>query len=179
MNRINVIDLDKTLVSFDTFRFLIISEIKRKNFKILYFAVIRKFRLLNQSDFKALILKELLKKKNNDFFSFYGEKVFSEINDEVLKIIQKETDENTLNILISASPNNYIQPLIKKLGWSGSGSYFDESGRFIHLYGINKIIWLKERFNSQRYIYNFAISDSKTDEELLKLFRKKMIWNRK
>lgn len=175
MKKINVIDLDKTLINYDSFRFLIKNEIKRLNIKILFKTILRVLKVHDATLFKKNISK-ILEQKEHRCFDEFALHLYKTINQDVFKLIQDETDDNTINILVSASPNVYVLPLIKMLQWQGSGSYFDTKGVFIHLFEENKINWLKENFNQSDYIYNFAISDSSTDDKLLEMFIKKKKW---
>lgn len=173
MKQINVIDLDKTLIPYDSFGLLIKNEILKFNFYIIYQTFFRVLRFIDNAKFKENITKYLQKKKESYFVGFVN-KIYDTIDENVLKLINDETNENTINILVSASPNIYVKLLIQKLNWKGSGSYFNEKGKFIHLYKEGKIYWIKENFN--KYDYHFAISDSDTDNELLNMFKKKKKW---
>lgn len=175
MKKINVIDLDKTLIPYDSFGVLIKREIKKGNLSIFFSVLVRVLRLRSNAKFKEIITKKITSKPVV-FFSEFAEEILKAIDPKVQQLIDKETDDNTINILVSASPDVYVQPLIKKMNWQGSGSFFDANLNFNHLYGKGKIKWLKENFNPDSYIYNFAISDSSSDDELLSLFKKKKKW---
>jgi len=173
---INIIDLDKTLISYDSFRFLIKKELMRFDLYITGLTILRIIRLITMFTYKERITIHLRKKYRATYFKNFADKLFLDINKEVLNLIAEETEENTINILVSASPNLFVKYVIKKLNWEGKGSYFDREGSFIHLYNKNKISWLKENYKLEDYNYNFAISDSSTDDELLSLFNKKNKW---
>lgn len=164
--------MDRTLVPFDTFKKLLINEIGNGDFKILFYSLLRKLRLVSSISFKETVLLHLMEKYNEFYFLGYADSIYEKIDKEVLTLVQNESDLDTINVLISASPNVYVKPLLNKMGWTGSGSYFDKSGQFIHLYKENKIFWLDENFSQTNYFYHFAISDSRTDVKLLKLFSK-------
>lgn len=173
---INVIDLDKTLIPYDSFRVLIKKEILKFNFPIIFLTFFRILKIQSSEDYKRKVTLIIGKKYNLLFFKEFAKSIYMDIDTEVLAEIQLETKEGTLNILLSASPNIYVKHLIDKLGWMGSGSYFDNSENFIHLYGKDKIKWLDTNYKMSEYVYNFAISDSSTDDELLSLFGRKLKW---
>jgi len=54
MKKINVIDLDKTMIPYDSFRKYIFIFLQDKQFslKIIYLVLLRKIRLLNMAEFK-------------------------------------------------------------------------------------------------------------------------------
>lgn len=175
-NKINVIDLDKTLIPYDSFRLLIKNEIIKFNLTVFLYTILRVIRVISLEKFKKKIIAHLDKKHSTLFFNDFAVKIFNDIDLKVLKIIQMNTDEQTYNILISASPNLYVEKLIEKLEWIGSGSYIDKSGKFIHLHGKGKINWLDDNYINKKYMYNFAISDSSTDDQLLSIFKRKLKW---
>ncbi len=173
---INIIDFDETLIPYDSFRFLIKEELIKLDLFVIWFTFLRVARLISMKKYKKHLVKYLQKKHKTEYFKRFADKLFLDINKEVLNLIAEETEENTINILVSASPNLFVKYVIKKLNWEGKGSYFDREGIFIHLYNKNKISWLKENYKLEDYNYNFAISDSSTDDELLSLFNKKNKW---
>lgn len=176
MIKINVIDLDKTLIPYDSFRELIKNEILRLDIRIIFFSFCRINRLISNEKFKKKTISLINSKYDEDFFQSYATKIYQDIDKSVLNKIINESDRNTCNILLSASPDIYVKLLINKLEWSGKGSYFDENGNFHHLYENGKIEWLKKNFISSKYIYNYAISDGSSDEKLLDLFNKNEKW---
>jgi phosphoserine phosphatase len=176
--RINVIDLDKTLVNFDTFRELVLREIKNGKFAIISLTILRIARLISSSGFKKSVQNYLKKNYPKSFFTDYAAEIYRQLNPEVIELIKQNTDKDTINILLSASPNEYVQPLYEMLKWQGSGSYFDEKNKFHHLYGIEKLSWLEKFYPNTRYQYYFAISDSKTDYQLLDLFKHNLLFKK-
>jgi len=174
--KINVIDLDKTLIAYDSFRGLIIQELKTFNSYIIYITTLRVLRLISGTKYKRRTSLYFEKKYNENYFIEYANKLYKDIDQRVLDKIKLDTDDETINILLTASPNFFAKHLIKKLKWSGSGSYFDNKDNYIHLYGEEKIKWLDHKFNPYKFDYNFAISDSSSDDKLLSLFKRKVKW---
>jgi phosphoserine phosphatase len=175
--KINVIDLDKTLVKYDTFRVLVVRELRKVKFRIITLTFLRVAKLISSAKFKMKVQKYLLENFSKSFFTDYAEEIYQNINPNVMEIIRGNTDEETINILLSASPNEYVQPLCEMLNWKGSGSYFDEENHFHHLFGKEKINWIMKFYPEAEYVYHFAISDSNSDIQLLNLFEKKAFWN--
>ena len=91
-----------------------------------------------------------------------------------MSIIEKHSGKEHTNILLSASPNDYVSKLAAKLGWIGVGTDF-VNGNFVHYFGENKVSYILNEYPSDKYKYNFAISDSSSDEALLNLFSTKVL----
>lgn len=174
--KINVIDLDKTLIPYDSFRILVKKEVLNFNWDIIGYTLFRVLRLMSLEKYKEKIIPVIDEKYDDSFFNDFAINLYKDLDSRVLKEIQDETDENTINILLSASPNFYVKYLVEDLKWLGAGSYFNNAGKFIHLHGKGKISWVKSNFNENEYHYNLAISDSSSDDNLLNLFQKKIKW---
>jgi len=174
MKKINVIDLDKTLIPFDSFRRYIFKNIRLSSFfPVLAILLFRKLRILKLGIFKKTIIT--LHRRNSNYPALmveYAAELHKSINGKVMETIKSHTDDQTLNILVSASPDDYVKELSKTLGWASIASTLQDD-EFMHAYGSNKIAFLESRFDPDMYIYNFAISDHDTDDELLTLFSKK------
>lgn len=173
---INVIDLDKTLIPYDSFRVLIKKDLYKFDLFVVLFTFLRVFRLISMKNYKKHLIKHLQKKHKTIYFKKFAKKLNKDIDKDVLSLVYKETDDKTINILLSASPDIFVKYLIEKLNWKGKGSYFDEKEKFAHLYGKEKINWLQKNYSNKIYNYNFAISDSASDEELLSFFDKNIMW---
>lgn len=174
--KINVIDLDKTLIPYDSFRVLVKKEIFKFNLRIILFTKLRILRIISLEKYKGYIIPLIEKKYDDSFFKEFALSLYRDMDSLVLKEVQKETDNNTINILLSASPDFYVKHLIEELKWQGKGSYFDNSDKFLHLYGSSKISWVKGNYDESEFEYNMAISDSSTDDKLLTLFQRKIKW---
>ena len=173
MKSVNVVDLDKTLINYDSFRRLIFRELKRPDFYLLLITAIRVFRLISSESYKRKVIIYFKQNFDTKYFEAYANFLFKDINNEIFNMVKKETSINTTNVLLSASPDFYVKFLAQKLSWVGKGSYFNENGKFIHMYGLNKKSWMEKNFDPKKYIYNFSISDSSSDDDLLSLFFKK------
>lgn len=174
MRKINAIDLDKTLIPFDSFRFLVLAYLKEKFFftPLTLTLFLRKIRLIESTDlkYKALVcLRKDQQYKNK--ISDLACKAISQIEPDVLKSIQRETDTETTNILISASSADYVKLIAKELGWSWIASDI-VNGEFVHCHGLKKKELILLQYPLEEYEYNYAISDSQFDLPLLKMFKK-------
>ena len=172
MKSINVIDLDKTLIAFDSFRYLVIDELKSLNLKIALLVTVRRLRLIDASRFKKGVIEALKLDSNSRLNSKMADLIVSSIDKKILEKIEKESSATTINILCSASANSYVKEVAKRLGWVGYGSYIDENNLFYHMYGANKLKFIESKYPNSKYRYNFAISDSKSDLEMLKRFER-------
>lgn len=174
--KINVIDLDKTLIPYDSFEKLVKIQIRNLNLKVIYYTAFRVLRFISLEDYKKKITNLIKLKFDNDYFENFATRLFDDIDKNVLEKINIESESTSINILLSASPNIYVKYLVKKMKWVGTGSYFDENKTFIHLHGKGKIIWIHNNYPPEEYQYHFAISDSCTDDNLLKLFKINIKW---
>lgn len=174
--KINVIDLDKTLIPFDSFRKFIIEEIKKGNVKFCFYTGLKVLKLISLEKYKHYIIKILDDKFNDSDFEPFVNDTISLIDSEVLSIIKNNSDEDTILILLSASPHSYVKLIAEKLGWQGAGSYIDKEDKFHHIYASKKVQWVRDNYDEKHFIYNMTISDSDTDKELLELFGKGIQW---
>jgi len=173
--KINVIDLDNTLLPYNSFtRFVLYFMIHWKLFfPILFLSFLRILWILRRDSYQKRIL--LLTRKTQNYETRLQEfslMLYKDIKTTILRFIKENTDDKTINVLCTASPEDYVRYLCKKIkGWSCLCSTFDDqSGAFYHMYGPNKVTALTQYYPSNSYIYHVAISDSETDLELLRLF---------
>ena len=180
MKKINVIDLDNTLIPFDSFGYYVLKFLSPQNILFVTFLVIiRKFRIISSSDFKRQIVCLYRKrKKYNKEMNKFAEYLYCKRNLEIMRLVESFTDMNTDTIILSASPIDYVQHLSNILGWDTIASDI-QGGEIYHVYGKNKIDLLKLEYPPCEYLYNFSISDHKSDVELLKLFRYGFIYSNK
>ncbi len=174
-----VVDFDKTLVPFDSFRKFIFLWIKKYPFSLFSILILRKLKILSVGNFKKLIIKRVVRNRKfaliNDTFS---NSLFEAVNTDVKKKIINELQQNTTVLLLSASPDVYVEKVGNKLGYKAKGSFFDLDQRFVHLFGSLKIEYLKKHYPRERFNYLYAISDSNSDIELLNMFIKSDLLNK-
>ena len=179
MKKINVIDLDKTLIPYDSFRkyTLIFLRNKQSTLHILPLIIFRKLRLLNSSAFKKRIIERGRKIDNyNEKMKDFSNQLFSDIDSSIIETVRSHTDSETINILCSASPEDYVKHMAELLGWPYIASHLDsEKNYFIHMHGRKKVETIKKLYPEDSFRYNFAISDSQSDEELLMAFNLRIL----
>lgn len=173
--KINVIDLDGTLLPYDSLiKYTVLSLRHLRYFlPILLYSLLRLFRIIPRDVFQKNLLIRMRKTKNyeNEMKKF-SSRLYRELDTSVLRFVQDHTDGHTENILCTASPEDYVKYLAEMLGWACLSSTLNDSDEtFYHLYGENKITTLKQHYPPQNYIYHLAISDSKSDRSLLELFQ--------
>ncbi len=88
----------------------------------------------------------------------------------MLSQIRSNSDSSTINVICSASLRDYVKYIAAELGWECLASDYIENN-FINMKGSNKIKYLRRYYPENEFSYNYSISDSKDDLELLKLFK--------
>jgi len=174
MKKINVIDLDNTLLPYDSFRkYILICLQNRKSFlSILPLIILRRLRLLDSSAFKKRVIEKSRKVDNyNDKMKEFSEQLFAGIDNSTIEAVNSYTDSDTINILCTASPEDYVKHLAELLGWECIASqFYSEQNYFIHMHGQKKLETIRKLYPEDKFRYNFAISDSQSDRELLMAF---------
>ncbi|VBB43672.1 hypothetical protein TRIP_B310005 [uncultured Desulfatiglans sp.] len=174
MKKLNAIDLDNTLIPFDSFRILVVSHLKQKKYltPVSVIALMRKMRMIGGAEFKQRVLCCLQEEEQYPVLIHeVVRQVMSAIRSEIMEEIDDETDEDTSNVLITASPKDYVKLVAQRLGWPYMASEI-KGKRFIHCHGKKKLELLLKYYPEDKFIYNFAISDSLSDLPLLQTFRK-------
>lgn len=172
MKNLIVIDLDKTLIPFDSFKKYLFGWVRHFPLKIPLLLLERKLRITKQYQFKTKILNTV---STHPKFSILNreiaEFIIDNLSNEILNRVKEKSNEHSELLLLSASPNIYISLVGDYLGWNAKGSFFNSKGEFIHLYGSNKVEYVKRNFPKSDYSYYYAISDSDSDNDLLNLFK--------
>lgn len=171
MKKINVIDLDKTLIPFDSLFYFIIALLKTKElFAVLSFIFLRLTRVYDNTALKEkMLIKFRESKKRNEILEKLKNRIIRNLDNNVISLVQKKSDLDTINVLCSASPAVYVKLIGEHLGWHTIASdFYDEE--YVNMRGKKKILFINKQFPQSTYKYNFAISDSKEDLDLLKLF---------
>ncbi len=175
-NKINVIDLDGTLLHYNSLTRYTLYALKQWRYFIptLILSLLRILHIIPGDFFQKYLLKRMRKTAHyeNEMKKF-STLLSKDMDTSLTEFIHENTDQNTTNILCTASPEDYVRHLASILGWEYLCSTLDDTtGIFSHLYGEHKISALKQHYPPQTYLYNLAISDSKTDSQLLNLFQK-------
>jgi phosphoserine phosphatase len=165
-----VFDFDKTLISFDSFRRYVIYWIKYEPLAIFTLLIFRKLKLVDGEKFKRYIIQVTSK---HPMFKSINQKFIEDLIPKVNFNIIREKTKNECNaklvLVLSASPDLYVNEVANLLGILGKGSHFTDD-QFIHLYGTGKVEYLRKYYPKEVFRYVYSISDSKTDLELLRLF---------
>lgn len=172
MKKLNIIDLDKTLIPFDSFRYYLLNLLWSIHFyRIIPLIFKRILKLSNETNFKESVVERARKVKNyNKLLLKIKDESMFKINEDVLNLIRNNSDSNTINVICSASPRDYVRYISDELGWKCLASDFIENN-FVNMKGSNKIKYLRKFFPESEYSYNYSVSDSRDDLELLKLFK--------
>jgi phosphoserine phosphatase len=174
--KINVIDLDSTLLPYNSlihfgWRFM---KNRQCFVPLLLYLTQRMTGKVTKDEYLKKIL--ITARKSTQYekkVKKFGLSLYDDIRKPMLSFILENTDESTINILCTASPEDYVKYLCEKLGWPYISSTLDNNDEnFIHMFGQNKVIAVQKMYPKQNYTYNLAMSDNISDRELLKLFDK-------
>ena len=172
--KINVIDLDSTLLPHNSLIYYVLLFLKNKRcfLSVLFHLEQRITGNITKEEFLKKIMITARKTKNYEKkVKKFGLSLYDDIRKPMLRFIMQNTDEFTINILCTASPEDYVKYLCEKLSWPYISSTLDKNDEnFIHMFGHNKVIAVKKMYPKQKYTYNLAMSDNVSDRELLKLF---------
>ena len=172
--KINVIDLDNTLLPYTSWAKFVMVFLSnwRCFFPIIYFSLLRGVGLLSRGMYQRNLLRIIRKTQGyEDTVKTFGEALFQDVRTPLVRFIQEDTDDVTVNVLCTASPEDYVKYLSKKLGWLYVSSTLDSGGtHFIHMFREQKIIAIQQEYPGKDFDYHLAMSDDRGDLGLLKLF---------
>jgi len=172
--KINVIDLDSTLLPYNSLiHFALLFMKKRRCFLplVLYLTQRITGKITRDEYLKKVLITARKTTHYEKKVKKFGLSLYDDIRKPMLRFISENTDESTMNILCTASPEDYVKYLCEKLGWPYISSTLDSHDEnFIHMFGHNKVIAVQKMYPKQDYTYNLAMSDNMSDRELLKLF---------
>ena len=177
--KLNVIDLDKTLLPYNSWAKFVMVFLSnwRCFFPIIYFSLLRGVGLLSRGGYQKSLLKVIRKIAGYEQIAkTFGEGLYQDIHMPLVRFIQDNTDETTVNVVCTASPEDYVKYLCEKLGWRYVCSTLDQDGtHFIHLFGKQKISAIRKAYPAKDFEYHLALSDDRRDLGLLKLFEQHYI----
>lgn len=167
-----VVDFDKTIIPFDSFRRYLFIWLRYHPFELFYYISLRKIRLVSNFWFKKRVLKLIkIDSRRRTIDLNYTKYLISRIDANLLHECVKIAGSTGRILILSASPHSYISLVGNSLKMMAQGSYFDSSDKFMHLYGPGKVEHLLNNYPKSDYDYCFAVSDSPSDFEFLKLFK--------
>lgn len=169
MQRLNVIDLDHTLLSIDSFRCFILKHGGARVFMPLA------RRLLRRTD-TAAFAREMCaalqdKLEDTALVGCFARSLRAKINRTVWERIQAEICPYDVTLLVSASPEEYVSEFAVLLGFAAGFGTRGRGEAFFHCRAGNKITCVQEAYPPEAYEYHFSISDSRDDLDLLRLFK--------
>ena len=173
--KINLIDLDNTLLPYDSFRkyvYLFPGNIFVSIMTLLW-GFLRRLRIIDSFLFKKYVIINHRKAKNyRKLMRHYSISLIKDMRSSILKHIQNYSNgDHTINVLCSASPEDYIRLIAEELNWEFLATSLDSKTKeYIHMYGEIKIIHLMKKYPPEKFIYQYAISDSLSDAQLLTFF---------
>jgi len=183
--KILIFDLDHTIISCDSFKFFLFRWYikKPKNFFLnsLYLIIIYLFfqiNLINRDQLKEKFLISAFKNSNEDEILNFS-KIFAKfIISKYLRVKSQKTlnKKNFIKILISASPNFYVNIIGKILNfdqiYSTKIDLKKKLGKIIgkNCYGYQKLIIIKKLNLKKDNLYFFT--DSKSDVPLINYCKK-------
>jgi phosphoserine phosphatase len=172
--KINVIDLDNTLLPYNSWAKFVMVFLSnwRCFFPIIYYSLLRGFGMLSRSMYQRNLLRVIRKIHGyENIAKTFGEALFQDVRTPLVRFIEKNTDEATVNVLCTASPEDYVKYLSKKLGWRYVSSTLDQGGtHFIHMFRERKIVAIQQEYPLNDFDYHLAMSDDRGELGLLKLF---------
>jgi phosphoserine phosphatase len=132
----------------------------------------RKIKYISNSEFKRKVTLHCRRKENyNVFLKSFSDYILQNVNKDVILKLKLFSDEDTINVLVSASIEDYVSLIAKRLGWEFIATIINDDG-INHNYGKQKLVNILNQYSKDEYIFNYAISDSESDLELLYLFNK-------
>jgi len=172
--KINVIDLDSTLLPHNSLIYYVLLFMKNQRcfLPILYHLEQRITGNITKEEFlKKFMITARKSTQYEKKVKKFGLSLYDDIRKPMLRFILQNTDESTINVLCTASPEDYVKYLCEKLGWPYISTALDKNDEnFSHMFGHNKVIAVQKMYPKQNYTYNLAMSDNISDRELLKLF---------
>jgi phosphoserine phosphatase len=172
--KINVVDLDSTLLPYDSLAHFVWLFMKNRRCflpLLLYLTQRMTGKITKEEYLKKILITARKTTQYEKKVEKFGLSLYDDIRKPMVRFILKNTDEFTTNILCTASPEDYVKYLCEKLGWSYISSILDNNEEnFIHMYGPNKVTAVQKMYPKQEYVYHLAMSDNKSDSDLLKLF---------
>lgn len=186
--KILIFDLDHTIISCDSFKLFLVKWFLKnpKNFffNLLYLVIIYFlffFNFIKRAKLKEMFLKVAFKNSNKKEILVFSENfaefiVFKYLRARTKKILKKK---NCIKILISASPNFYVDIIGKILNfdqiYSTKIDLDKKIGKIIgkNCYGLQKLLMIKKLNLKTENLYFFT--DSRSDLPLINYCKKSFV----
>src|SRR4030042_2089581 len=167
--KINVIDLDSTLLPHNSLIYYVLLFLKNKRCflpVLFHLEQIITGKITKEEFLKKIMITARKTKNYKKKGKKLGLSLYDDIRKPMLRFILENTDEFTINILCTASPEDYVKYLCEKLGWPYISSSLDgHDENFIHMFGHNKVIAVQKMYPKQNYTYHLAMSDNISDRD--------------
>ncbi len=149
MKKLNVIDLDGTLISDDSFRTLLL---RHKSIPLYMAILLRTMRLIGRTKAAQLYMLSVKHIITDDLkMQQFSEEIVANIRVEMKNTIDSYTDENTVNLLLSPSPIQYVRHIAKSLGYLSAASDISVDP-FFHWYGKNKLKYIEKYYLQSQFL---------------------------
>jgi len=164
---VNAFDLDGTLLAGDSFRTLLRRHL---DLRLVALAAGRLAGALGREAFAAAASRRLARVLDDaGAMDAYAAELEVAIDPEVLALARARATRDTVTIVLSSSPEQYVIPLARRLGFEGAGSGWRD-GQYVHCHGERKRAVLLALYPPDRHRYQLAVADSPSDEPLLGMF---------
>ncbi|MGX1786696.1 HAD-IB family phosphatase [Bosea sp. NPDC055332] len=170
MKDLCVFDLDGTLIAHDSFAELVRQNLTRDPL-LLAAALLRRLRLLDRAGFATQAHRRLGRQfASRETVTALCARLQAAVIADRLALLDEWKARGATTVLLSASPNDYVEPLGRLLGFDHAfGSSF-VGGAYQHLHGEGKLRFIDERFPAATWRRAFAIADHPSDDPLLARF---------
>lgn len=170
VKKLVVFDLDLTLLSIDSTRYLY-QNLTFRHPVLIALAVARRLGVLSRQDFAERAHKAAIPQlKDAQFVSDHIDECLRNVVHEQQLKASAYRAGGAFALLLSSAPCEYVSLLAGFLGFDcGVGSHWI-SNEYVHMFGKNKIIFIEKNYPQATWSRSYAISDSDSDLALLALF---------
>lgn len=170
MKKIAVFDLDGTLLSTDSFRLLVMSNLLSSP-ALLGWACARATRIVGRKKFVEAAHRALRPALSKPAYrEKFIQSLHAFVQPKILDQAQQFQSEDVTTVLLSASPHDYVSELGKALGFQHAFGSNWADGRYVHLYGEEKVRFLEQTLPKHQWIWHYSAADSESDKPLLSRF---------
>jgi phosphoserine phosphatase len=170
-----VTDLDGTLIPDDSLRLLLARQLRHgpKRVQLILWTVARVARLASPARLLAAIVRSLRAQPDyEDAVRSFASELREQLDQDLLADIRASAEPGATVVLCSASPEDYVVPLARLLGWEAVCSTVAPEGRVFRCYGRAKKEAILARFPASRYRYLMSFADSPSDAPLREIFER-------
>lgn len=173
MRRINVIDLDGTLLPYDSLSRWIrhFKQAEGLTSPLRFWGLLFRLGWMSRSTFVRRCVDHLRSREDyRDFNRSFANQLIRDLDSDILQRVSEQSNEKTLNILCSASPEDYVKHIADQLGWICRASGYRSDGKWQLMHGEEKLRCIRKEFPSREFEYHLALADDDSDQPLLDAF---------